>query len=275
MSNQPTRSHTTEIEIDAPAETVWDALTNPTALTCWYVEEATFEPKVGGKYWISWGHGQEGGGTVEAFEPRAHLRLALDPMDAKGESCVGPIQTQPEAPITEDYTLTSRGDRTVLTLVTAGVPASDDWDMFFEGTKEGWAQFFRQLRHYAEHHAGTPRRALTLMRPVPADAWARILGRDGLCAEGSLSDATAGSRYQVTTAFGDTLSGAVVHVVDGSTIELTVDDYDQAYLAVSLGGGGAFLWLSLSTFGLDDERTRALHQRWNTWAEELLATSSA
>ena len=74
-----TRSHDHEIEIDAPVEDVWRALTDSEELTRWYVEAARVEPGEGGSYWVSWGGGIEGRGRIDAWEPGSRLRLVASP----------------------------------------------------------------------------------------------------------------------------------------------------------------------------------------------------
>jgi uncharacterized protein YndB with AHSA1/START domain len=75
MSNDRTKRppQTHEIEIDAPPEAVWKAISNGEEMTRWYAEEARVEPGAGGKHWISWGEGQEVAAQNLAWEPGRRL----------------------------------------------------------------------------------------------------------------------------------------------------------------------------------------------------------
>lgn len=77
-----TRSIVHEIEIDAPIETVWKALTEAEELTRWFSELARVTPGVGGSYWVSWGEGQSGESRVEAWEPGRRILLRNLPWES-------------------------------------------------------------------------------------------------------------------------------------------------------------------------------------------------
>ena len=49
-----------EIEIAAPVDEVWKALTDPQELTKWFPLEARITPGVGGSLFLSWGPAWEG-----------------------------------------------------------------------------------------------------------------------------------------------------------------------------------------------------------------------
>src|SRR5262245_5663173 len=75
-----TRSQQHEVEIDAPLEVVWKAITEADEITRWFCEEARVTPGVGGSVWHSWGDGQSGPGSViEAWEPNKRFRVRLAP----------------------------------------------------------------------------------------------------------------------------------------------------------------------------------------------------
>jgi len=44
----------------------------------------------------------------------------------------------------------------VLRLVQSGIPATPDWDDFYEDTGRGGKIFLAGLRHYVERHFGQP-----------------------------------------------------------------------------------------------------------------------
>lgn len=234
-----TRSHEHEIEIHAPVEDVWRALTDSEELTRWYVEEARVEPGEGGSYWVSWGGGIEGRGRVDAWEPGLRLRLVAEPSEE--------WSPPPEEPIVEEWHLETRGGRTIVRLVHSGIPDSSDWDGYYDGTKSGWPGFFQALRHYLERHPGKPRRTRTLVAPLTGsrdEAWQKLEIAFGLEA------AELGGRFSAAPG-GQLLEGDVLALVPGSTAGLTLEQLDDGLLAVAMGDtdGHGFVWASLATYG--------------------------
>src|SRR6185369_9553141 len=75
MSKDKRPPQTHEIEIDAPPEAVWNAISTGECLSRWYAEEARVEPRAGGENWISWGEGQEVGNENLAWEPGRRLTV--------------------------------------------------------------------------------------------------------------------------------------------------------------------------------------------------------
>lgn len=210
-----TRCQEHVIEIDAPVEAVWKALTEAEELTHWYVQEAEVEPGVGGRMWVSFGEGMAGSARIEIWEPGKRLRLSLlapsegeegergeggekgerDEGDAESDATGIPPLT---SPIIEDYFLETRGGVTVLRLVTSGIPDTSDWDGFYDGTNRGWELFFRTLRHYLEKHAGKPREHTVVMQPITGsmrEAWEELVSQDGLGLRVEEADLKEGRRY--------------------------------------------------------------------------------
>ena len=72
---QQPRSSETEIEIDAPIEEVWQALTEGDELSNWFPLEAKVKPGVGGSVWASWGPGVEFVTPIAVWEENKHLKL--------------------------------------------------------------------------------------------------------------------------------------------------------------------------------------------------------
>ena len=65
-----------EIEIPAPPDEVWEALTEPARLEEWFATEAELDPREGGEGVFRWGDGDERRAVVREAEPGE--RLALD-----------------------------------------------------------------------------------------------------------------------------------------------------------------------------------------------------
>jgi len=258
-----TRQQTHEIVIDAPIEAVWKAITDAEELTRWFVEEASVEPGVGGSITISWGGGDKGESRIEAWEPNRLLRL-----DHKFGRDKGAV-------IVSEYTIERRDGKTVLRFVHSGIPASADWNGYYDGTDSGWASFFRTLRHYLEHHQGKRRTTIKVVGKLPGsleDAWARLTGADGFGFE-----PVAGQSFSNTTPAGEPRHGTVVHVHSPGWLELTIRELDEAYLAHSMAAAGPnqFVYSILSVFGKNDAEVEAIRAQWQPWLSGVLGIDAA
>jgi uncharacterized protein YndB with AHSA1/START domain len=277
MREQPskTRSHEHQIEIDAPIEAVWKALTEAEQLINWFSEEARVVPGEGGSIWVSWGEGQAGESRIEDWEPGRRLRLSQmpaqkDPDPNNASPFPGPLDT----PLIQEYTLESRGGLTVLRLVHSSIPNTAEWDAYYDGTNRGWDMFFQGLRHYLEKAGAKTRKTMMIMQPILGgleEAWTKLTGSEGLAARGTLEGLSEGSRYSVTTSNGDDLQGEVILNLPPKTITLTVESLDNALLSATLEemGGATYFYMTLATYGWSPDRNEALGLRWSTWMQKL------
>jgi len=273
-----TRTQQHEVEIDAPLEAVWKAITDADEIIRWFCEEARVTPGVGGTVWHSWGEGQSGESAIEAWEPNKRLRVRLTPygkMDA--EAITG-------QPMVTEYVLESRGNKTVIRLVHSGIPDAPGWEGYYDGTNRGWQLFLLALRHYIEKHAGTPRDNIMIMKPIAGSlesAWRRLIGKEGLglgeSVAGPDSLASANSvqdlpRYSSVTALGDKLEGEVMMAKPPKTLLLNIESLSDALLTITFEemAGTTYFYLTLATFGLGQESFDALRSRWTNWLEKLL-----
>lgn len=169
------------VEIRAPADVVWKALTDGRELSNWFSPSAQVEkPGVGGTVTFSWGEGINWQTKVDMAEPGKHLRWLDD--------------RQPGAPsgaprFAVDIILTTRDATTVVRLVHSGFGKGDDWNEQYEGTKAGWAFFLYNLRLYLEQQ-GRRKRHIVSRRLRLAGArmgvWQRVLkSADGIAAPGA------------------------------------------------------------------------------------------
>ncbi len=153
MSEKPLRQHETVVEIPAPVEEVWRAITEASEIRRWFAPEVATDPRPGGEYSLSWGPGMEGKGFFEVVDAPHHVRLVS-------------IRTLPgsdkEVRLAQDFYIEGKGGTTVLRLVHSGFPDGADWDNEFNGTKAGWPIFFRVLRHGLTRHRGAAARNFDL-----------------------------------------------------------------------------------------------------------------
>jgi uncharacterized protein YndB with AHSA1/START domain len=255
MSKDKTRPpQTHEIEIDAPPESVWKAISSGEGLTRWYAEEARVEPREGGENWISWGEGQEVANQNLKWEPGKRLTVGKP----GHETATG------WGAIVVDFEIETRGGRTVLKLVQSGLPAGPDWDGMDDGTDVGWEMFLFALKFYLEHHAGKPRR--TIVRywasTRPADeTFAALRELLGIAA----SDLRPGARYAATTKGGEKIGGEVIAVEPGQLLVASVEQLGDALVSVTVNatGEGAYVNFIVGTFGLPDAQYAEAKARWS------------
>ena len=266
-----TRSQQHEIEIDAPIEAVWKALTDAEELTRWFVEKAEVTPGEGGKIWIAWDEVNQGTQRIDVWDPGKRLVLTSLPSDCSGLTPTEGL----ERPIMMEYTLESRGGHTVLRMVHSYIPASPDWDGYYDGTDYGWKNFFRGLRYYLEKQPGKHRSNIVIMWPLQTtreESWSKLTGPEGLCASGTLDPNKEGSRYSVTTSAGVHLQGEVAFTHPPKSLLLTVENLVGTLLSISIEsmGGGTFLYVSIGLFGATQEEAAKTRESWTTWLRSIL-----
>ncbi len=175
--DQKTRQHETTIEIPAPVEQVWQAITTAAGVQAWCAPTARIDPRPGGEYFVSWGEGMDGPGTIEVCEPPSHLRVVVERDTAGGGEQPDAKAEAARTRIAMDYYLESREAATVLRLVHSGFLASADWDREFEGTRKGWPIMLRILRYSLVEHRDVPGRQawFYMARKAPMeDAWKAV-----------------------------------------------------------------------------------------------------
>jgi uncharacterized protein YndB with AHSA1/START domain len=248
------------MEIAAPADAVWRALTDATELTRWFPLEARVTPEVGGSVWMRWNDLYEGASRIEIWEPGTHLRLAF-PLDGPG-------------PVATDYYLAGRGGTTTLRVVTSGFGEGADWDAFYDGVHFGWTFELCALRHYVERHLGADRRVVWVQRPYPADrddAWRRLTGARGWLASAG-SPVAEGKSYALRTASGDELRG-LAHVWRPPALFVgTVERWNHALLRVETWRKPAIVSVWLATYGVPAGEVAGIEAAWETSIETALAS---
>ncbi len=259
----------TSIVIDAPIEQVWKAITDAEELTRWFPLEARVKPGKGGAIFTSWKNEYQFETPIAEWEPNKHLKLIYcEPIPPGTKGPDGKEMFPVPFQVACDYYLEARGGKTVLRIVHSGFSSHPAWDNQFDGTVRGWESELRGLRLYLEHHRGKPRNIVTCRRFItcsPEEAWTRLVGREGLLAEGSLDSAKEGAHYTIRTAAGDRITGTVLFWNPPKDFAAVASEWNNAYLRARIDSGcfplmkpEANLWIS--TYGLsDDEVTKLTH----------------
>ncbi len=139
---QVTRSLREDVRLDVPPEDVWGALTDLDALKRWLVQDGEFHPYIGGSYALDLRDESAMSGRIDIFMPQRRMRLVAAPRENEEPLATGPI--------TIDFVLSALDDaqRTELSVIVAGIPASEDWEMEYKRAEDRWQNALEELRDY-------------------------------------------------------------------------------------------------------------------------------
>ena len=264
----PARSRAVEkqIELNAPIEAVWKALTDGKELARWFPLEARVTPGVGGEVFLSWGDWCQGTGKIDAWEPNKRLRW---------------LETFPGADakhLVVEWTLEARGGKTILRLVNSGFSGASDWENeYFDGTDYGWTFMLLSLKFALEKHPGVARQWIGPRHKFAGtrdEAFARLAGAGGIFKKTFPSDVEAGSRYSLAAAAnGEMLEGTIEFVRPPRGLCLSVENLNDALLWVEIFGdaGKVDTTLWIYSYGLPEARHAELAEAWNRHFAEIFA----
>lgn len=237
MTDKDKRQVVVDITIAAPIESVWEALRDPALIASWFGWDApTLAEEI--KFIF-----------LDHATPDAERRV---------------VQFGEWEGVSDAIELNESGDGTRLRLMRSG-GAPLVWDDVYEDIREGWVNFFQQLRLALELHPGEERRTLYLSgaaRPGVGEPRA-ALGLDAVARQG------VGQPYTVELGSGLTARGLVWYRTHFQTA-LLVQQFGNGLMVVSdMGvspkrphGGGSVL---ITTYGLSEDEFSALEERWKSW----------
>lgn len=267
MSDEPkkTRSIEKSVTINAPPEEVWKAIAEAEGIKAWFAPDAQVTPGVGGKVFASWGPGFEGTTRIDIWEPNQRLRTTDIRPEKQAET--GYVA---RAELSVDYVLEGKGGSTVLRLVHSGFGAGADWDDEVDSHNRGWGVFLSNLKHFVEKYRGQRCKQTIAMQPLTgpgADAWSRLLGKNGFAREGRLEGLAVGDKYQVQTAQGDVLEGTVATMDAPGALILDIENLAaRLYVTVEKG----FLFAAVLAYG---PKAEGLASRWQATIDGALKAS--
>ena len=134
------------LEIAAPRQRVFEALTDARELESWWTTEAESQPRSGGSFRYDW--------TFSDHPERDHVQQGQYTEFKGGERLGYPWKVGP-AGTHVNFELQDNGSGTALRLEHRGW--SDDMDQAYEMHSQGWAFFLGNLKSYLEE--GVDRRA--------------------------------------------------------------------------------------------------------------------
>ena len=137
---KPERTLEMHVDIDAPIEAAWKAITEGPGIANWFAPVAEVSaPGAGATVKAGWSEEMMMTSTVDAWEPLEHVRW-LDESGWMG----------PGTSMAVDYYLSTENGKTRVRLVQSAFGASEGWENLFDGMKTGSTYFLQNLRIYIE-----------------------------------------------------------------------------------------------------------------------------
>jgi uncharacterized protein YndB with AHSA1/START domain len=288
-SQSTDRKFETAIEIKAPVEAVWKALTEAEELTRWFPQQATVTPGVGGKIVLSWPGITDWHLRIADWKPNEHLRTVYDLQtdvivktdeQKEADTAIKLADAGKGKPLqlAVDYFLQGRGGATVLRLVHSGFGSGSPWDEEYDGISWGWLKELRSLRHYLEYHHGKSRhmgwaRVTLPVQTSTAATWQRLLSENGVWVKPALPHPREGDRCEIHLGTGETFQ-AVMQCFDPPNFFCArVENLQQAFLRAwvwvdKLHGFGEAN-IQISTYGLPKAVSEDFEKRWNDLLRRL------
>lgn len=127
------------IEIRAPRERVWAAITDPGELERWFPDRAEVDLRVGGAMRLTWDAGADEA-VIDVLDPPSTFTFRWRPAGTD----------RPYTTVT--FRLSEDGDRTTVTLTERGFAGLPDQihEQSYEGNAAGWASELEELRAVLE-----------------------------------------------------------------------------------------------------------------------------
>ncbi len=261
--SEKSRAIELEIELDVDISLVWDALTQAERLASWFPLEARADTGAGGKVFVSWGDDCAWETTIDAWNPGKHLRWLDDPW-TKSDGTVVQLAV--------DYYLESKHGKTVVRLVNSGFGIDADWDDMYDGTRNGWIYFLRNLKHYLEHHADTVRNmawARFQTAGTVSAAWRTLLGDTGLDIAPDPASLSEGAAVQLRVSNELIWKGVVEFANVPGTLAILIPELRDALLFIEMEAGGPTCGIWFSTYGVDTALVDSLQAQLREIADRL------
>jgi len=131
------------VELSAPPEKVWAALTTAEGLAAWFGNEAGIDLRPGGSAWMKWNEGFSADMRVERVEEPRVFGFTWH--------IYGLPEDDPRRTYVE-FTLEPAGGGTRLTVVESGFAqlSEDAYRAAFDGNTRGWASELAELATYLD-----------------------------------------------------------------------------------------------------------------------------
>jgi uncharacterized protein YndB with AHSA1/START domain len=286
--NRSPRKIEKRIEINAPPEAVWKALTDAQELMRWFPLNAKVTPGKGGSIFFSWGPPYEGENLIDVWDPPRRLKLIDNSIvNAYGQEAWQKI-TGEVSQVAMDFILEGAGGRTVLRLVHSGFGQNANWEDEYDATNRGWDFELGGLKHYLERHAGLDRRCIWerfRIESTREEVWKKMSGTSGLFQTGNFDKFHNGDRFEAVLNGGQEFRGRVIDIDSPFHWSAVIQNLNDAYFQFRVDRGTACglppdtdpeklrktvqpsLWLS--TYNLTDQQISELRGSWKRLLREL------
>ena len=254
------------IEIDAPADALWDAISTAEGVSRWFTFKTRVKPGVGGEIWGEWAPGDGGTMRFDAWEPGRRLRIVEDTM-------------MPDLPQFMEYAIEANtGGGSVLRLTHSGIGADTKWDEMYDSVNRGWDVFMETLKLSLERHPGRDRVVgYAACRPsVPrAEAWDRLIGPEGLAIERTSEGGDDFGTFSVN-AGPARLSGRSWIWNPPKDLAGVVGDLEDAalWIAIEQFGERPNVSMTLSSYAAPEAAVRDAESQWQAMLDRLFPESS-
>jgi uncharacterized protein YndB with AHSA1/START domain len=223
--DKPRRTLELVVDIAAPPEAVWKALTEASGISNWFPPEASTQGiGVGSTVTFAFSPEMTWSIHVSAWEPGQRVCWSSNDMFGPGTRLLC------------DFFITAEGGTTRVRMVQSGF-GDMAWDDFFEGTENGWSVFFHILRVYLEKHVGKNRRVISTRFPsaLPREAaWEKLISP----AAGLLARGVPAVGNVVDVRLHDVTASGVVEIAKaGHTLAVRIPELDDSLLHVELETG--------------------------------------
>lgn len=250
-AQKPERTLELHLDIDAPLEAAWKAITEGPGLANWFAPIAEVSaPGLGATVKAGWDEAMVMTNTVAAWEPVRHVRW-LDESGWMG----------PGTSLALDLYLSTENGKTRVRLVQSAFGESEGWDDLFAGITTGWAYFLHNLRIYLEKHQGRTRRMISerIRVEMPRrEFWQRLLSDAGNLVVGHSGAVKARDSLQLKLGASAPVRAVVEMAIEGQGLGLSIPDLTDALLFIELEGQGdefhVGYWLSV----YDEAQAKAL-----------------
>lgn len=244
------------IEIAAPVDDVWKALTEATELVKWFPLEARVTPGKGGKIFLSWGEDCAGESDIVAWEPGKKL------------ACKNQFALM-------EWTLEARGGKTLVRIVQTGFLGNADWENeWFESTNYGWGFMLASLRWALERHRGEERKVAWPRLRVSVtreEAYGKLLAAGNLFLESPEKILRESQEYSLKAFSGEKFSGRAEFIRPLRGFCVSVRELNDALFWLTIEGSPgkieAQVWLS--AFGLPQSDVEEFAKKWEARLKQI------
>lgn len=283
MKTENARTFATEIQINAPAEVVWKALTDAEELQRWFPLDAKVEAGEGGFIELRWGGAYEWTLHTIRWQENNNLRFVYNSNQdfTVNESSLNAPEAGEEEEsdaegheLTVEITLTEGAGQTTVRVVHSGFGSGSRWDEEFDAVSRGWPLEMRALRHYLENHRGKERVVIWARRmlDLPVDrAWRKLTAENGFLGKISIDQLNENDTYRTITTTGHEFRGIVCYKQAPTDFVATVQNLNNALFCLWFDrfGGNLVINLWLSAYGLPASQVQALEESWEDYVDMM------